>query len=200
VPCSGRIPTDFVFKTLKSGVNSIISVQCEDKFCRYKEGTKINTRRFQLSKNVLHQLGFDDNALKVVKYSRKAIYDTKKCVGCDKCVFICPYDAIKAEPFSTPKIILEDCVGCGACALVCPHQSIEVKGFEFENVLKRYGEAATKLKGMKVLYTSGFCLQWSEFSALIILTAYSEARTPCLGGSMFKALDPVHNQCSKVRL
>jgi coenzyme F420-reducing hydrogenase delta subunit len=194
VPCSGRIPTDFVFKTLKSGVNNIVSVQCEDKFCRYKEGTKINTRRFQLSKNVLHQLGFDDNALKVVKYSRKAIYDTKKCVGCDKCVFICPYDAIKAEPFSTPKIILEDCVGCGACALVCPHQSIEVKGFEFENVLKRYGEAATKLKGMgKSPTLLAFVCQWSEFSALDNPdSVFGGKNAFVLEVPCFKALDPVH--------
>jgi len=194
VPCSGRIPTDFVFKTLKSGVNNIVSVQCEDKFCRYKEGTKINTRRFQLSKNVLHQLGFDDNALKVVKYSRKAIYDTKKCVGCDKCVFICPYDAIKAEPFSTPKIILEDCVGCGACALVCPHQSIEVKGFEFENVLKRYGEAATKLKGMSKSPTLlAFVCQWSEFSALDNPdSVFGGKNAFVLEVPCFKALDPVH--------
>lgn len=194
LPCSGRIPTDFIFKTLKSGINNIVSVQCEDKFCRYKEGTKINTRRFQLSKNVLHQLGFDDNALKVVKYSRKAIYDTKKCVGCDKCVFICPYDAIKAEPFSTPKIIFEDCVGCGACALVCPHQSIEVKGFEFENVLKRYGEAATKLKTTSKSPTLlAFVCQWSEFSALDNPDSVFKGKNafvleiPC-----FKALDPIH--------
>jgi ferredoxin len=81
LPCSGRIPTDFIFKTLNSGVKNIVSVQCEEDFCRYKEGTKINTRRFQLSKNVLKQLGFDENALKIVKYSRKAVYDTDKCVG-----------------------------------------------------------------------------------------------------------------------
>ncbi|MGB9842569.1 MAG: 4Fe-4S binding protein, partial [Candidatus Bathyarchaeales archaeon] len=123
LPCSGRVPTDFIFKTLSSGVKNIVSIQCEDKFCRYKEGTKINARRFQLSKNVLKQLGFDENVLTVVKYSRKAVYKTEECVGCDKCVFICPYNAIKAEPFSTPRIVYEDCVGCGACALVCPHKA-----------------------------------------------------------------------------
>jgi coenzyme F420-reducing hydrogenase delta subunit/Pyruvate/2-oxoacid:ferredoxin oxidoreductase delta subunit len=75
IPCSGRVPTDFVFKVLNSGIENIVSIQCEDKFCRYKEGTKINTRRLQLSKNVLEQLGFDKNAVKVVKYSRKAFWD-----------------------------------------------------------------------------------------------------------------------------
>jgi Fe-S-cluster-containing hydrogenase component 2 len=32
-----------------------------------------------------------------VKYSRKAVRDNRECVGCGKCVFICPYGAIKAE-------------------------------------------------------------------------------------------------------
>ena len=45
LPCAGRVPTDFVFEALNSGVKNIVSVQCEDPFCRYKEGTKINTRR-----------------------------------------------------------------------------------------------------------------------------------------------------------
>jgi coenzyme F420-reducing hydrogenase delta subunit/ferredoxin len=194
LPCSGRIPTDFVFKTLNSGVKNIVSVQCEEDFCRYKEGTKINTRRFQLSKNVLKQLGYDDNALKVVKYSRKAVYHTDKCVGCDKCVFICPYDAITAEPFATPNIDLDKCVGCGACALVCPHQAIEVKGFEFDNVLQRYGEAATKLKAQSSAPTLlAFVCQWSEFSALDDPNSVFKGKNamvlevPC-----FKSLDPVH--------
>jgi coenzyme F420-reducing hydrogenase delta subunit len=179
---------------LSSGVKNIVSIQCEDKFCRYKEGTKINTRRLQLSKNVLKQLGFDENVLKVVKYSRKAVYKTEECVGCDKCVFICPYNAIKAEPFSTPRIVYEDCVGCGACALVCPHKAIEVKGFEFDNVLQRYCQAAKAMKtrnGQPAVLV--FSCQWSEFSAL-------DNPNNVLGGKnalilevpCFKGMDPVH--------
>ncbi len=194
VPCSGRIPTDFVFKALNSGINNIVSIQCEDAFCRMKEGTKINTRRFQLSKNVLKQLGFDENVLKVVKYSRKAVYDTSKCVGCDKCVFICPYDAIKAEPFATPHIVFDDCVGCGACQLVCPHEAIEVKGFEFQNVLKRYEDILPQLKAKsKEPAVLLFVCQWSEFSALdkpdVALKGKNALtlEVPC-----FKSLDPVH--------
>jgi coenzyme F420-reducing hydrogenase delta subunit len=194
LPCSGRIPTDFIFKTLNSGVKNIVSIQCEDKFCRFKEGTKINTRRFQLSRNVLEQLGFDKNTLKVVKYSRKAVYDTLKCVGCDKCVFICPYNAIEAEPFATPKILYEECVGCGACALVCPHQAIEVKGFEFENVLKRYGDSAAQLKAKsKLPALLVFCCQWSEFSALDDPnSAFFGKNAMALEVPCFKAMDPVH--------
>jgi coenzyme F420-reducing hydrogenase delta subunit/Pyruvate/2-oxoacid:ferredoxin oxidoreductase delta subunit len=139
-------------------------------------------------------LGFSQDVLKVVKYSRKAVYDTEKCVGCDKCVFICPYGAIEAEEFATPKIVNEKCVGCGACALVCPHLAIEVKGFEFDDVLRRYGESATKLKteGKHPLILV-FCCQWSEFptlddpKSLLLKKKAIAMEIPC-----FKALDPVH--------
>ncbi|NLE04350.1 MAG: hydrogenase iron-sulfur subunit [Crenarchaeota archaeon] len=194
LPCAGRVPTDFVFKVLSSGIKNILSIQCEDKFCRMKDGTQINTKRFILGKNVLTQLGYDDNALKVVKFSRKAVWDSEECVGCDKCVFVCPYDAIKVDSFSSPRIILDDCVGCGACQLVCPHHAIQVKGYEFENVLYRYAESAKKLKAQNntpaVLV---FACQWSEYPGLDHPDCVIKGKNavilevPC-----FKGLDPVH--------
>jgi coenzyme F420-reducing hydrogenase delta subunit len=194
LPCSGRVPAEFIFKALKSGIKNIVSIQCEDAFCRFKEGTKINTRRLFLSRAVLEQLGFSKEAVKVVKYSRKVFYETDKCVGCDKCVFICPYAAIEAEPFATPKINFDDCMGCGACALVCPHHAIQVRGFEFENVLSLYGQSAKKLKAEgKSPVILVLCCQWSEFSALDDAKSLIRKRNvvslevPC-----FKALDPVH--------
>ena len=194
LPCAGRIPAEFVFKVLNSGIKKVVSIQCEENFCRFKEGTKISTRKLLLGKGVLEQLGLPKDAFTVIKYSRKAVYDTTKCVGCDKCVFICPYKAIEAETFATPRILEEYCTGCGACALVCPHEAIEVKGFEFENVLKRYTESAKKLKqaGISPLVLV-FACQWSEFQALDGLENHSFNRKavtmeiPC-----FKALDPVH--------
>jgi len=146
---------------------------------------------------LLEQLGFDKKALTVVKSSRKAVYETEKCVGCDKCVFTCPYDAIEAEVFATPKINFDLCVGCGACALVCPHLAIQLKGFEFENVsqlIMRYGKAIEQMKregnSPTVLV---FCCQWSEFSALdefeslLYKKNVATMEIPC-----FKAFDPLH--------
>ena len=116
---------------------------------------------------MLQQLGLDKDVFTVIKYSRKAVYDTSKCVGCDKCVFICPYKAIEAQPLATPKVDLEKCMGCGACALVCPYNAIEVKGFEFESVLKRYTEAAEKLKKLgRFASCSGFCLSMVRVSSV----------------------------------
>lgn len=194
LPCAGRIPAEFVFKVLKKGIKRVVSIQCEDDFCRFKQGTRINTRRLLLGRTVLRQLGLDKDAFTVIKYSRKTVYDTEKCVGCDKCVFVCPYKAIEAEPFATPRILAEDCVGCGACALVCPHEAIEVKGFEFENVLKRYSESAKKFKALGVSsLILVFVCQWSEFPALDNLEGQLFKKNavvmeiPC-----FKALDPAH--------
>jgi coenzyme F420-reducing hydrogenase delta subunit len=194
LPCAGRVPTDFVFEALNSGVKNIVSIQCEDPFCRYKEGTKINTRRLVLAKNVLKQLGFDEDAVKIVKFSRKAVYDVQACVGCDKCIFICPYGALEFESFGTPKVNEEKCTGCGACQLVCPHHAIQVKGFEFEDVVDRYGKSLAQLtaknQGPAVL---AFVCQWSEFSALDTPNKAFEGKNvltlevPC-----FKSLDPVH--------
>jgi len=193
LPCSGRVPTEFIFNVLKSGIKRVISIQCEDAFCRFKEGTRINTRRMLLSQAVLEKLGLGKDAVKVIKYSRKVVYDTEKCVGCDKCVFICPYKAIEAENFATPNILYDKCMGCGACALVCPHSAIQIKGFEFEDVLKRYTNSARKLKAagnFPVILV--FCCQWSEFSALDnpenpLFKKGLALEVPC-----FKALDPVH--------
>lgn len=192
LPCSGRVPTEFIFRVLKSGIKNVVSIQCEDAFCRFKDGTKINTRRMLLGRAVLEQLGLSKDALRVVKYSRKVVYDAEKCVGCDKCVFICPYKAIEAEPFATPKILYENCMGCGACALVCPHSAIQVKGFEFEDVMRRYADAAKRLKEEgKFPVVLVFVCQWSEFQALDnpenLLKKAVVMEIPC-----FKALDPVH--------
>jgi len=197
LPCSGRVPTEFIFQVFKSGVKNVVSIQCEDEFCRFKEGTKINARRLMLGKALLKQLGFSEDALRVIRYSRKAVYETEKCVGCDKCVFICPYKAIEAEEFATPKINYDLCGGCGACALVCPHLAMQIKGFEFDNISKLitlYGKSIRKLKAEgKFPLILVFCCQWSEFSALdepeclLYKKKAFAMEIPC-----FKALDPVH--------
>lgn len=192
LPCSGRVPTEFVFRVLKCGIKNVVSIQCEGEFCRFKEGTRISTRRMLLGRAVLEQFGLSKDALRVVKYSRKVVYDAEKCVGCDKCVFICPYKAIEAEPFATPKILYENCMGCGACALVCPHSAIQVKGFEFEDVMRRYADAAKRQKEEgKFPVILVFVCQWSEFQALDnpenLLKKAVVMEIPC-----FKALDPVH--------
>jgi coenzyme F420-reducing hydrogenase delta subunit/ferredoxin len=194
VPCAGRVPTSFFFNALQSGVRNIVSIQCNDEFCRMKEGTKIETRRMLLGKALLRQLGYPENTFNVVKYSRKAVLDTKECVGCDKCVFICPYQALVAEPFSSPSIITEKCLGCGACQTVCPQNAIHVKGYRFDDIMESYGAAASSMKarGARTTILVLSC-QWSEYSALDNPERTLKERNamileiPCV-----KGMDPVH--------
>ena len=132
-----------------------------------KKAQKLTRDRLVLARDVLKQLGYDENAVRIVKFSRKAVYDVQECVGCDKCIFICPYKAIEFESFATPKVNEEKCVGCGACQLVCPHHAIQVKGFEFENVVDRYGDSACKVESQKPgSSSSSFCLSMVRLLSL----------------------------------
>jgi len=197
LPCVGRVSPEFLLRTLAQGANKIVAMQCEEGFCRFKKGSEVHARRLELTQALLSQLGFKDDTLSFIKISNKAVYDTQKCVGCDKCTFICPYEAIEAKPLATPEINLDRCVGCGACALVCPHLAVQLKGFEYEPVSKLVldcGAKAKKLKseGMKPVVLV-FCCQWSEFSALDTVNPSPLPKNamileiPC-----FKGLDPVH--------
>ncbi len=194
VPCAGRVPTSFFFNALKSGMKNIVSIQCNDEFCRMKEGTKIETRRMLLGKAVLRQLGYPENTFNVVKYSRKAVLNIKECVGCGKCVFICPYQALVAEPFSSPNIIMDKCVGCGACQIVCPQNAIHVKGYRFDDILQSYGGAVASMKarGSKTSILVLSC-QWSEYSALDNPEkVLKEKNAMILEIPCVKGMDPVH--------
>ncbi len=197
VPCVGRLSPTFDLKALSLGINRIVAIQCDHNSCRYKRGSEINIRRVQLLKAVLEQFGPKGETLTIIEHPLKAVYATDKCVGCDKCEFICPYGAIEAQSFATPQVSLEACKGCGACAIVCPHMAIQLQGFEYEpssQAIKEYGVEARELKARGVSpIVLVFCCQWAEFRTLdyikngFIRPNVIVAQIPC-----FNALDPVH--------
>ncbi|MCW4022596.1 MAG: hydrogenase iron-sulfur subunit [archaeon] len=169
LPCVGRVPPEFYMNNLAAGTEKILVLQCEEDFCRFKKGSKVGLNRFELLKETVDVLGYNPDNLIVKKNSLKAVYDTEKCVGCGKCVFICPYDAIVWKDVSTPEIQEDKCMGCGACALVCPHQAIELRGYEFEPVSDIIKNCSNKAKTAKANGKPAillFVCQWSEFSAL----------------------------------
>jgi len=197
LPCVGRVSSEFLLRTLNQGADKIVVMQCEEGFCRFKKGSEVNAKRLTLTQALLSQLGFKDDTLIFLKNSNKAVYDTQECVGCDKCTFVCPYEAIEAKSFATPEINLDRCVGCGACALVCPHLAIQLKGFEYEPIsemVRDLGAEAKKLKseGVEPIVLV-FCCQWSEYSSLDTINPSSLPKNvmlleiPC-----FQGLDPVH--------
>ena len=49
---------------------------------------------------------------------------SKKCIGCSKCVPVCPFAAVS---MSDKKAVMnEACTLCGACVQVCPVQAITI--------------------------------------------------------------------------
>ncbi|WP_432403015.1 4Fe-4S binding protein [Wukongibacter sp. M2B1] len=53
-----------------------------------------------------------------------AILDTKKCIGCKKCVSACIIGAISFDYDSNNPII---CKHCGACTNFCPHECLKME-------------------------------------------------------------------------
>lgn len=59
------------------------------------------------------------------KYSTVLI-DEKNCVGCSKCAFFCPVDAIIGAPNFMHTVLQKYCTGCNICLLHCPTNCIKI--------------------------------------------------------------------------
>lgn len=57
------------------------------------------------------------------------ITDKDKCIGCQKCVDICPGNLLVLDPQTKKTFIRhpEDCWDCMACVKICPQQALETK-------------------------------------------------------------------------
>ncbi len=49
------------------------------------------------------------------------------CIGCTKCIQVCPVDAILGAAKFMHTIIEQNCTGCDLCIPVCPTDCIEIK-------------------------------------------------------------------------
>lgn len=73
------------------------------------------------------------------QHVQKARIDSEKCVGCGKCIEICPQKAISAKcKVQSAKyrggllshryeIIEKNCIGCNKCLEICQHNAIEMQ-------------------------------------------------------------------------
>jgi NAD-dependent dihydropyrimidine dehydrogenase PreA subunit len=57
------------------------------------------------------------------------VVDQEKCNGCQSCVQVCPFDAMKMSKVANSKkmkaeLIAEECMGCGACVVRCPQKAL----------------------------------------------------------------------------
>lgn len=58
--------------------------------------------------------------------SQKASVDPEKCIGCDACVKVCRFGAIRKVE-SRREIVQYSCEGCGVCAAVCPQNAVSLQ-------------------------------------------------------------------------
>jgi F420-non-reducing hydrogenase iron-sulfur subunit len=170
LPCVGRIPPELLLKTLSRGIKKIEILLCEDKHCRFKDGSAIGTRRFLLVQALLSQLGFEQDAVTVIKRSVKAHIDAYRCIRCGNCNYVCAFNAIKMKPPEGAQVDPEACSGCGACAAVCPAFAVKLNGSEYETIsheIRNYRSLIPKMKlqAKKPVILVLSC-EWSEFSDL----------------------------------
>ncbi len=53
-------------------------------------------------------------------------FDVSKCIGCNKCIEVCPREVLVVD-FNKIRIIeLDNCIECGACQMNCPTEALEV--------------------------------------------------------------------------
>ena len=52
-------------------------------------------------------------------------YDVEKCVGCGRCIEVCPHGVFDLDDRKAQIVDKDACMECGACALNCPAKAIE---------------------------------------------------------------------------
>lgn len=66
-----------------------------------------------------------DDMLEKQTSPKRFIIDEDRCIGCVKCIRVCPTDAIVGAPKRMHSILAEDCSGCGRCVPACPMDCID---------------------------------------------------------------------------
>jgi Na+-translocating ferredoxin:NAD+ oxidoreductase subunit B len=59
-----------------------------------------------------------------------AVIDEASCIGCVKCIAVCPVDAILGSSKMMHTVILSECTGCELCIPACPVDCISMQVLE----------------------------------------------------------------------
>lgn len=87
--------------------------------------------------------------------------DLELCIGCMRCVKVCPFGAVEATgPVKEGRVrILEAaCMGCGTCAAECNFQAIEMPYFTRDQILAQVDAALEERPREKcIVFTCNWC-------------------------------------------
>lgn len=61
------------------------------------------------------------------KLPTRAVIREDECIGCTKCIQVCPVDAIIGASKQMHTIITDECTGCDLCLAPCPMDCIDMK-------------------------------------------------------------------------
>ncbi|HET8881193.1 MAG TPA: RnfABCDGE type electron transport complex subunit B [Solimonas sp.] len=80
---------------------------------------------------------------------RVALIDEARCIGCAKCLVVCPTDAIVGAERWLHTVIARECIGCERCLPPCPVDCIEMRAVAqqpFDDAVVRRRVKARKLR------------------------------------------------------
>lgn len=64
--------------------------------------------------------------LQKTKYPTLAVVREPECIGCTKCIQVCPVDAIVGSAKQMHTVIANECTGCELCVPACPVDCIDL--------------------------------------------------------------------------
>lgn len=66
MPCTARLDTNFILKTLQEGADGVLVVGCHPGDCAYKTGNLGAERRVRFARKLVGQLGLNEGRVKMV--------------------------------------------------------------------------------------------------------------------------------------
>lgn len=109
------------------------------------------------------------------QHSPRPVTNDEKCVGCGKCIKVCPQTAIELYNRKS-KIDRNKCIGCGECMTVCPKKAFDLDWdteiTEFTERLTEYAYGAVKCNQNHIGFINFLmnitpdcdCCAWSDAS------------------------------------
>ncbi|TFG22451.1 MAG: hydrogenase iron-sulfur subunit [Promethearchaeota archaeon] len=90
--------------------------------------------------------------------------DQEKCISCNVCIKLCPYNAISEN--EEDKIVVNQvlCKGCGVCSATCPENAITIHHFTSDQILSQLAPVEESQEPEYEPKILGFLCNWCSYS------------------------------------